>query len=253
MTRAEGVEKQANDNAPTKPATPWTTLFARNRSAENDMHLTYIAPEIENRQFVVNLDKTEIECETEKWKKALIVYIIGKMCGYNHMSKYISQVWNNVAEPYLFLHEEGYYIVKFQNLKDLKEVLYGGPYTINNKPIILKQWTPNFDFNDEFLTEIPLWVKFPKLPMNCWRTNTLSKMASTIGNPLFADQCTTKQTSVSYARILVEVNVTKKLPTEITMKDPSGRKFQQQIEFEWRPEFCAECSQIGHDCNKQKK
>lgn len=103
------------------------------------MLLTCIAPEIKNGQFVVNLDKTEIECETEKWKKALIVYIIREMAGYNHMSKYISQFWNNVAEPDLFLHEEGYYIVKFQSLDDLQEVLYGGPYTINSRPIILKQ------------------------------------------------------------------------------------------------------------------
>ncbi|XP_019264641.1 PREDICTED: uncharacterized protein LOC109242243 [Nicotiana attenuata] len=78
-------------------------------------------------------------------------------------------------------------------------------------------------------------------------------MASTLVNPLFADQCTTKQTRVSYARILIEVNVTKKLPTEITVKDPSGRHFQQPIEFEWKPEFCAECLKIGHDCVKEKQ
>lgn len=94
-------------------------------------------------------------------------------------------------------------------------------------------------------------MKFPKLPMNCWGTNTLSKMASTIGNSLFVD--TTKQTRVSYARILIEVNVTKKLLTEVTIKDTSGRQFQQHIEFEWRPAFCAECLQIGHDCSKKKK
>ncbi|XP_019245159.1 PREDICTED: uncharacterized protein LOC109225024 [Nicotiana attenuata] len=33
---------------------------------------------------------------------------------------------------------------------------------------------------------------------------------------------------ISYARILVEANVTKKLPTELTLQDPSGRMFQQQ-------------------------
>lgn len=48
-------------------------------------------------------------------------------------------------------------------------------------------------------------------------------MASTLGKSLFADQCTTKQTRVSYARILIEVNVTKKLPTEITVNDPYDR------------------------------
>lgn len=89
--------------------------------------------------------------------------------------------------------------------------------------------------------------------MNFQGTNSLSKMASTLGKSLFADQCTTKQTKVSNARILIEVNVTKKLHTEITINDPSGRQFQQPIEFEWKPDICSECLKIGHDCIKQKQ
>ncbi|XP_009758696.1 uncharacterized protein [Nicotiana sylvestris] len=233
--------------------TPSVKLFAGNRSAENGMDLSYIAPKVVDGQYVVNLDKLEVENETEKWKNALIVYVIGERPGYNQMHRYIAQHWNNVAEPDLFLHEDGYYIVKFLRLSDLREILYGEPYTINSKPVILKQWSPKFDFNAEFFTEILLWVKFPKLLMNCWGINSLSKMASTLGNPLFVDQCTTKKTRLSYTRILIEVNVTKKFPTEITVDDPSGRQFQQPIEFEWKPEFCSECLKIGHDCMKQKQ
>lgn len=62
-----------------------------------------------------------------------------------------------------------------------------------------------------------------------------------------------KKTRVSYARILIELNITKKMPTKVTIKDPSGRQFQQPIEFEWRLAFCAEYLQIGYDCSKQKK
>ncbi|XP_009768155.1 uncharacterized protein [Nicotiana sylvestris] len=232
--------------------TPWVKLFAGNRSAENGMALSYIAPEVVDGQYVVNLDKLEVENEIGKWKKALIVYVIGETPGYNQMHRYISQHWNNVAEPDLFLHEDGYYIVKFLSLSDLREILYGGSYTINSKLVILKQWSLEFDFNTEFLIEIPLWVKFPKLPMNCWGINSLSRIASTLGNPLFADQCITKQTRVSYTRILIEVNVTKKLPTEITVNYLLGRQFQQPIEFEWKPEFFSEYLKIGHDCMKQK-
>lgn len=67
------------------------------------------------------------------------------------------------TERELYLHEEGYYVIKFQTIEDLNEVFYAGPYSINNRPILLKAWTPDFDFNVEFPTEIPLWVKFPNL------------------------------------------------------------------------------------------
>lgn len=39
------------------------------------MMLSYIAPEIIDGTYVVKLDKDEVECETKKWKCALIVYI----------------------------------------------------------------------------------------------------------------------------------------------------------------------------------
>ena len=105
----------------------------------------------------------------------------------------------------------------------MNEVLFSGPCSINNRPIILKQWCPEFDFWSEFLTEITLWVNFPKLPLNCWGGGSLSRIASAIGVPIFADECTTNQTRISHARMLVEVNVTKTIPQKITVVDQMGR------------------------------
>ena len=108
-------------------------------------------------------------------------------------------------KPKVFPHEEGYYIIKFKNLGDMNEVLYSGPYTISNRPIILKQWCSDFDFGNEFLAKIPLWVNFPKLPLKCWGVGFLSRIASAIGVSLFADKCTTKQTRISILECLLKL------------------------------------------------
>lgn len=100
------------------------------------------------------------------------------------MKRYINVNWAGVREPDVFLHEEGYYIIRFHSEADMKEIYYSGPYTINNMPIILKPWTSNFDFKEKFPIEIPLWVNFPKLPLNCWGVNSLSRIASAIGTPM---------------------------------------------------------------------
>lgn len=55
-----------------------------------------------------------------------------------------------------------------------------------------------------------------------WGVDSLRRIASAIDSPLFADEYTTKQTRISYARLLIEVNVTKPVPQEITVKDSSG-------------------------------
>ncbi|XP_019261722.1 PREDICTED: uncharacterized protein LOC109239591 [Nicotiana attenuata] len=169
------------------------------------------------------------------------------------MSKYVRQNWNTVPEPETYYHEEGYYVVKFKNIADMNEILYAGPYSINNRPMILKQWTPDFDCNAEFLTELPLWVKFPYLPMSCWSKDSLSRIASAIGVPKYVDKCTAKQTRISFARMLIEVNVTKTLPSKITVMDPSRKTFQQGVIFEWKLEYCERCLMIDHNCDKQRR
>ncbi|XP_019255012.1 PREDICTED: uncharacterized protein LOC109233580 [Nicotiana attenuata] len=155
--------------------------------------------------------------------------------------------------PELFYHDEGYYLVRFQTLEDMKEIMCAGPYTMNGRPMIMKHWSPYFDFAAEFLTDIPLWVRFPKLPMNCWSGNSLSRIASTIGIPMFADECTAKQTRISYARILIEVNVTKPLPTSIPVMNEGGVMFEQVVEYDWKPDFCEKCLKAGHNCSRIPK
>ncbi|XP_075098038.1 uncharacterized protein LOC142175354 [Nicotiana tabacum] len=103
------------------------------------------------------------------------------------------------------------------------------------------------------MTEIPLWVKFPKLPISSWGCGSLERIASALGKPLFANECTTKQTRISYARMLIhEVNVSKLLPDKITIMEPNRQKFQQEVECEWKPQFCPQCLTIGHVCSLKK-
>ena len=66
--------------------------------------------------------------------------------------------------------------------------------------------------------------------------------------PLFADEYTTKQTRISYARMLIEVNVTKAIPQQITIVNPNGRTFLQEVVLEWKPQYCDKCQKIGHQC-----
>ncbi|KAH0782247.1 hypothetical protein KY290_001845 [Solanum tuberosum] len=57
----------------------------------------------------------------------------------------------------------------------------------------------DFSFNDEELNMIPIWVKLPSPPQNCWGMNSLSRIATGLGTPIYADKCTTKMERISYA------------------------------------------------------
>ena len=55
-------------------------------------------------------------------------------------------------------------------------------------------------------------------------------------------------TRISYARMLIEVNVTKPVTEKIVVKDPNGRTFMQDVVMEWKPVYCDKCQRIGHQC-----
>ncbi|TMW81455.1 hypothetical protein EJD97_009514 [Solanum chilense] len=225
VEKKSGEEDNMNEKEQEKINEPWVNMFKNNRVASNGMQLTYFPPQVVNGQTMVQLEKTEVQEEEQKWKCALIAYVVGECPGYNTMKRYIMMNWSSVSRPEVYLHEDGYYLIKFQTISDMNEILFSGPYTVNNRPIILKQWCPDFDLGNEFLTEIPLWVNFPKLPLNCWGVGSLSRIASAIGVPLF----------------------------KIAVVDPNGKTFMQDVELEWRPQYCDKCQKIGHVCRKEQE
>ncbi|XP_059285472.1 uncharacterized protein LOC132038977 [Lycium ferocissimum] len=50
---------------------------------------------------------------------------------------------------------------------------------------------------------------------------------------------------ISYARVLTEMDVTVPLPNVVQVLDPNGANFDQEIRYEWKPQYCTTC-QIGH-------
>ncbi|XP_075079920.1 uncharacterized protein LOC142165218 [Nicotiana tabacum] len=111
-------------------------------------------------------------------------------------------------------------------MDDKNEVLYSGPHTMGAKPLILKSWSADFDLYNEVLKTIPLWVSFPNLPLNCWGRMTLSRIASGLGCPIYADECTTNTSKIFYARVLIEMDISKELPKCIKIQDPAGKEFE---------------------------
>ncbi|XP_019258105.1 PREDICTED: uncharacterized protein LOC109236384 [Nicotiana attenuata] len=156
------------------------------------------------------------------------------------------------VKPQIYYYNDDYFVIKFSNLEERDQVLYFVPHMVNNRPIIMKAWSAYFNLHDEVLKTVLLWVRFPNLPLNCWSMKSLSKIGSALGNPVYADECTTGSIRISYARMLIEMDVTKPLPRIVKLQDPKGKTILQGITYDWEPAFCAKCLKIGHDCNEVK-
>lgn len=191
----------------------------------------FVAPTIKDGVTIFQLDRDETDKESVKWQNSMILYVVGDSPPSAALDRFITSQWSFAMKP-MFFHNDVYFVLKFDSATDRDEVLLSGPHLINSKPIIVKPWKADFNFNEEILKTIPLWVKFPDLPLNCWGVETLSRISSGLGNPLFANECTSSVERISYARVLVETDVTQVLPEKIKIARPNGKVFEQAISYE---------------------
>jgi hypothetical protein len=229
----------------------WVDALSGNRNPANGLAMEYVAPHRVNGEIEVEIVDADVESEIHFWASSLIMYVLGGDLSMNAVKLFMTCNWNFVKLPDMFYNEEGYFILRFHSLADKDAVMMQGPYTIRNMPMLLRDWKPDFSLKRDLLRTLPIWIKLPQLPLHLWGIKSLSKIGSAIGNPLVTDECTAHKLRVSYARMLVEVDVTQDLPPDITIRDNEGNKLKQLIEYEWKPLFCNKCQKLGHICDNE--
>ncbi|KAK4713550.1 hypothetical protein R3W88_019457 [Solanum pinnatisectum] len=219
-------------------ATPWANLFSTNRLATKGMNLKYTSPVIIDGEKIVEILEEDVARDNEKWAPSIVIYVVGTAPSIGAMERFILEQGTFTIKPVILYHKDGYFVVRFANERERDMVLCSGFHYLMRRPVIMKPWVLEFNFKEEILTTIPFWVKLPNLPLNCWNEVVLSKIGSILGKPLYADECTSQVNRISFARILVEVDITRPLPKVIKMHDPKGKVLEQQVWFEWKPIFC---------------
>lgn len=158
---------------------------------------------------------------------------------------------NFVSFPELYFNDAGYFIFKFKNDEEINQVMEQGPYFIYGKPLFLKYWTMDFELNADLLHVLPLWITLPNFILHLWVEKSISKITNVVGRPITTDDCTARKLQISYARVLVEVDIKKPVRDSITINH-NGKDWNQKIEYEWMPKYCQTCLKIGHNCSTKK-
>lgn len=155
--------------------------------------LTFVAPMVKDGILVTRLDKKELQVMSQLWQFAAVFYIVGARPSKESLHTFILLTWSSIGRPQIFFHREGYFVVKFRTQDEYNEVMNTRALVMGKRPVLIRQWVENFDFHQEILRVIPIWLRFPNLPLNCWSADSLIQMGSVIGTPLYVDECTTKQ------------------------------------------------------------
>ncbi|KAL0924110.1 hypothetical protein M5K25_004918 [Dendrobium thyrsiflorum] len=104
--------------------------------------------------------------------------------------------------------------IQLNNDLDYSRIFARRTYYIMGCQMRLLKWTPDFDVREESPI-VPVWVCFPNLRLHFFNNQVLFALASFFGRPLQTDQATSNLSRPSVARVLVELDVSKKFPKKI--------------------------------------
>ncbi|KAK9756226.1 hypothetical protein RND81_01G082400 [Saponaria officinalis] len=131
-------------------------------------------------------------------------------------------------------------------------VLRGGPWHFGKNALILQKWSPSISQELECLSVVPVWVLLPGLDPLFWSSSVLSKISSKLGTPLYADRVTSTKERLGFARVMVEVDVSKPLLHHVILNTPFSGGVIQPVEYEWIPYYCHTCKKLRHESSRCK-
>jgi len=229
LEKGLGSEKQA----------PWVNLFKDNRNLGNGIKLQ--KAEVEGD--LVQLEEEDVDEVEVVLGICLVGLFAGKFPGVGAVRR-LREDWKVACTHWI--HRSGWIVFVFQSEDDRLKVLNGGPYFAYGRNLMLKIMPRCFRFGSEEMTTVPAWIQLPDLPLDCWNARALSKIASKVGIPISSDKMTRTIDRLSFARVLVEVDVSKDLVTSVAVKLPTGVVYDQLVVFESTPIFCKKCRTFGH-------
>lgn len=190
---------------------------------------------------LITLTEEEKKSLRQKWRQSLIIKLRGKKVGYNYLQRKLQTMWRPEAFMNLVALENEYYLVRFHSIDDYKFARDQGPWSILDHYFMVKEWTPNFDPITNKTEKLIVCVRIPCLPIEYFDYEILKKVGEKIGKPISGDHNTGRATRGRFARICVEIDITKPLLTMFKL-----HKRVRHIEYEGSHLVCFECGIVGH-------
>lgn len=208
-------------------------------------------------QKVVEIPHEVIEKANHLWED----YLIGKFLDTPHVAKVhaiVSKMWNQGDKStQIDVHIVDDTTMKFKVLNPLMRarILKRGMWNIGNIPMVVQKWMPDELKEKSEVTAVPLWVHLKNVPMNMYSWQGLSFITSAVGFPDRLHPETAACTNFKIAKIFVNADLTKELPSKINFtKD--GKTSLVEFSYPWLPPRCNGCGKWGHldkVCAQNKK
>ncbi|CAI0435130.1 unnamed protein product [Linum tenue] len=178
-----------------------------------------------------------------------MVRLLGRSISYAFLCSQLRWKWRPTGRLDILDLNDRTFLVTFHNDQDFLHALTGGPWTILDHYLVVHQWSPSFRTVDKPHKSVVAWIQLPELPVHFYHREVLFALGNLVGRTVKLDYHTENMERGKFARIAVELDMTKPLATRIRLDG-----FWQPVLYENLPEICFGCGRIGHteeSCSKK--
>lgn len=165
----------------------------------------------------------------------------------------VSRAWKLKGEMQMTIHGDSIYVFEFDNEDDRLSAIEFGLVFVANQ--LFLAWHELIEQELTELKSVPTWVNLRKVPLHMWNATCLSKIASLIGKPIMMDHLTLTKSRMSFARVLVEVDINCNYLSSLPVyyKGKHIVDVDVDVEYSWKPQICSECNCFCHTLAKCPK
>lgn len=96
---------------------------------------------------------------------------------------------------------------------------------------MLKPWHPTFNLESESFDRSPMWIKIPNLPLQYWFDSCFEAIGNSLCKFLLTDDGSLNLLHTNFAGVLVEMDTSMDLPSEISISTSKG-SWLQSVDYE---------------------
>ncbi|CAL1379614.1 unnamed protein product [Linum trigynum] len=171
-----------------------------------------------------------------EWRSALVEKALGRSVSYTLMAKRLTSIWAKVSTIQVTSAKNGYFLVRFTSGVDYERAITGGPWMVGDNYLTVHPWTKDFNPYEHEISSTMVWARLLEIPIQYFHPVAVMKIGQRIGKPLRVDHATSTGARSDYARVCVQVDLTKPL---LSMFRLHGKKYF--IQYEGLERICLQC------------
>ena len=175
------------------------------------------------------------------WAKALIVKVYGRSVGLNFLQSRLLSLWKLAGRLDCVDLGHGCFLTRLSLKEDFEIVLKRGPWFIGGHFLSIHSWELDFKPALVNVSSLVVWIRLNKLLIEYYNAEALYLIGKAIRNVLRVDTHTTAEASGRFARLCIQVDVTKPIVTVVLIG-----KIEEPVSYEGIQKLCFDCGRMVH-------